>query len=217
MRTQSRIVLVVFLFAALLGRSYVQNVQAETLTIVTYYPSPYGAYNSIRLYPHNCGSSECNVNTEGTLCYDSGEHILKVCRFDGASYIWDAVGSRRVTWTFLGEIYLGALPTNAITTVSYPLSDIVPSNAKEVLIYVYVRTGDYNNPGGNLEFKIYTQEGTTEYAHYFFAHPYAQVAWSYNSDTFWLPLTSDNMIICTSLGQPVTGNGSGSIFLIGYR
>jgi hypothetical protein len=54
----------------------------ETLTVTTYYPSPFGSYNELQLYPHNTPVTTCNASTEGTLYYDSGDNQIKQC--DGA-------------------------------------------------------------------------------------------------------------------------------------
>ncbi len=121
-----------------------------------------------------------------------------------------------VKWVPLPKTLLGTLPLNTITTVSYNLPASVPPDAVEVLVYLYARTGDLN-PDADLELRVYTREGTTEYSKYFFIHGYTQNAWSYNSDNFWLPVTSDRKIYVQSIGTAMTGNRWGEIFIIGYR
>jgi len=52
----------------------------ETFTITTYYPSPYGSYNELQLYPHTPATTACNSSqNEGFMYYDSVEHAMKVC------------------------------------------------------------------------------------------------------------------------------------------
>ncbi len=121
-----------------------------------------------------------------------------------------------VKWTPLGKLLLGSLPLNAITTTSYNLPASVPLDAKEVLIYVYTMTGA-NNPDRDLELRIYTKEGTIEYSYYFFIHGFNQSAWSYNSDNFWLPVTTDRKVYVQSVGSAMTGNRAGAIYILGYR
>ncbi len=121
-----------------------------------------------------------------------------------------------VKWNPLGKVLLGSLPLNAITTTSYNLPASVPLDAKEVLVYVYARTGGYN-PDADLELRIYTKEGTKEYSYYFFIHGYNQNAWSYNSDNFWLPVTADRKVYVQSVGTAITGNRAGAIYILGYR
>lgn len=52
----------------------------ESITVTTYYPSPYGVYNEMQLYPHNDPVGSCSSSRdEGLMYYDLDEHTLKVC------------------------------------------------------------------------------------------------------------------------------------------
>jgi len=62
----------------------------ETLTITTYYPSPYGSYNELQLYPHSDPVTPCNANTRGTMFYDADDGLIKIC--EGSSGNWVAMG-----------------------------------------------------------------------------------------------------------------------------
>ncbi|MBP9853366.1 MAG: tail fiber domain-containing protein [Candidatus Omnitrophica bacterium] len=55
---------------------------AETLTMTTYYPSPFGVYQSLRLAP-NASAPACSGSTTGTMYVDTS-NILQYC--DGTSY-----------------------------------------------------------------------------------------------------------------------------------
>lgn len=60
--------------------------EEESITLTTYYPSPYGVYNEMRLYPHsppvvNCDPSNIE-QARGTIYYDNIEDQLKVCGGD---------------------------------------------------------------------------------------------------------------------------------------
>ena len=70
----------VFFIFTLLILSFSQ----ENLTITTYYPSPYGSYNELQLFPHN-PPGPCVAARRGTIYYDSVDSQIKVC--DGASYV----------------------------------------------------------------------------------------------------------------------------------
>ena len=78
----------VFFIFALLILSFSQ----ENLTITTYYPSPYGSYNELQLYPHNPNVTPCNAATTGTMYYDNSTTPgqIKVC--EGASGNWVNIG-----------------------------------------------------------------------------------------------------------------------------
>jgi hypothetical protein len=169
---------------------------------------------ALRLQP---GSAPAGAN--GVIYYDATANKFK-CFENGA---WrDCIGSAEVRWTPTPKIPLGSLPANPIGTVVFPIPASIPTTAKEVLVYAYIRTG-YNYSSSlredDIEFKIYTEESGVQYAHYLFAHWYPQNAWSYNSGTFWLPITSAREIRVTSTGTapPDNGNYVGEIFIIGYR
>lgn len=66
---------------------------AETLTMTTYYPSPFGVYQSLRLAP-NASPPSCTSTTTGTMYVDMGGD-LQFC--DGTSYT-NSVGE----WTLNG-------------------------------------------------------------------------------------------------------------------
>lgn len=121
-----------------------------------------------------------------------------------------------IKWNPLPKTALGELSWTALEVVSYPIPINVPADAKEVLVYVWVWTGGYNGEK-DTEYKFYTHEDDTSYARYLRVRTYSQSAYSYNSDTFWLPTTVDWTIHAVSLGETITGNKSGEIVVIGYR
>jgi len=56
----------------------------EEITITTYYPSPYGSYNELQLWPHSSPVTGCNANTQGTMYLDSDDYQIYVC--DGSTW-----------------------------------------------------------------------------------------------------------------------------------
>ncbi|MFA5271545.1 MAG: hypothetical protein WC412_04280 [Candidatus Omnitrophota bacterium] len=77
----------------------------ETLTITTYYPSPTGVYQNLRLFPIAAAQAPiCNTDQEGTMYYnnDAGQKQLMVCRETAVGvYGWQAVGAS--FWTQTGN------------------------------------------------------------------------------------------------------------------
>lgn len=77
----------------------------ETLTITTYYPSPYGVYGELRLYPSATKTSfDCDAAEEvGKMYYDTSERTIRVCRQRNASipydYGWDVIGAAVGYWS----------------------------------------------------------------------------------------------------------------------
>jgi hypothetical protein len=80
MKGLSRNILLVFSVLVLC----VTVVFAEDITITTYYPSPYGSYNELQLYPHSSPATTCDATHKGTMYYDSDDSQIKVC--DGSAY-----------------------------------------------------------------------------------------------------------------------------------
>jgi hypothetical protein len=77
----------------------------ETLTISTYYPSPYGVYNELRLYPKTTPTT-CDSLTEGNMYYNSTTDQVMVCRdpsgWQSMSGLWTLNGTNlypnNTTW-----------------------------------------------------------------------------------------------------------------------
>jgi hypothetical protein len=67
-------VLFFILILALCTPCFAQSNQSESLTITTYYPSPYGVYRNLRLHPSNVPIA--NVD-RGLMYYDNGTDELK--------------------------------------------------------------------------------------------------------------------------------------------
>ena len=72
--------------------------EPEQLTITTYYPSPYGSYNELQLYPHDTAVTTCNQASKGTMYYyqdpsgDSAKDEVRVCSGDAAAgYGWEGI------------------------------------------------------------------------------------------------------------------------------
>lgn len=69
----------------------------ESITITTYYPSPYGVYKNLRLYP-STGEPDCDANQRGLMYYNDTNNEMRVCRYNAvtSSYEWQAVGGGEV-------------------------------------------------------------------------------------------------------------------------
>ena len=61
----------------------------ETITITTYYPAPFGVYQTLRLFP----SAQPTTCEEGNMYYDSSSHQAMVCAQDSSgNLIWQSLG-----------------------------------------------------------------------------------------------------------------------------
>ena len=75
------------IFLSMATLAFAQS-QSEQLTITTYYPSPYGVYKNVRLFPvTDCATGTCDAANEGVLCYDDRINLwgLNVCQQTGTS------------------------------------------------------------------------------------------------------------------------------------
>ncbi|MDD2680082.1 MAG: hypothetical protein PHO03_04735 [Candidatus Omnitrophica bacterium] len=71
----------------------------DTLTITTYYPSPYGVYKTLRLYPNDDNTPGGECANEGEIVFDKSESQLYTCR-----------GTPSLTWQVVG----GSIPAGAV-------------------------------------------------------------------------------------------------------
>jgi len=76
---------IIFAFLLIILALVTTCLAQDSLTITTYYPSPYGSYSELQLSPHTPPVATCNANARGTLYYDSGDNNLKIC--NGSSWI----------------------------------------------------------------------------------------------------------------------------------
>lgn len=58
---------------------------AESITIDTYYPSPYGTYNMLRLYPRNDIDPDSSCSNAGEMFYHPNDELVYFC--NGATWV----------------------------------------------------------------------------------------------------------------------------------
>ena len=100
------------------------------------------------------------------------------------------------------------------STFSYTIPTVIPSTAREVLIYALLYT-DYANYAAQ-HVKIFTQEGSDRYEKYLYVHGYPQRAINTNSDNMWFPMPSNRRIMMT-VTRDQGGNCNAYLYAIGYR
>jgi len=83
-------VLSVFLFICLFLNGYSFAGNSDTITVVTYYPSPYGVYKVLRLYPTDDYTPGTACTHEGDLVFDDSESRIMRCKDNGSGGLeWD--------------------------------------------------------------------------------------------------------------------------------
>lgn len=136
----------VFVLAALLtGWGTTSRLSADNMTLTTYYASPYGAYDQLRLVPRaTIAATACDA---GTLYFSSDDGQIYFCNATDADGEWGGLGGSEV-WTQAGDdIYLSDTANSTLKFVGIGTEDIVPVDFKLTL----------KNDGGILA------QGTCEY------------------------------------------------------
>lgn len=65
-------------------------IAAEEITITTYYPSPYGVYKTLRLYPNDDAAAGGACTNPGEMSYDASANQVLVC--NGSTNTWQGLG-----------------------------------------------------------------------------------------------------------------------------
>lgn len=137
----------IFLIGVLLFLSIASFVlAAETITIDTYYPSPYGTYNMLRLYPRNDINPSSPCSNAGEMFYHSDDKLVYFC--DGEKWVPGFRGndlSRRIIYD-----------TPGIYTYT------VPPGVTQIKVQVWGGGGEgggdrfgFGMPGGNSSFSTF--------------------------------------------------------------
>ncbi len=122
---------------------------AETITLVTYYPGPIGAYSQLRLTPidTNINPVVCSADNEGLVYFDDILNLLMFCGDTGAS-----VGLQTLTtWVQNGNLIF---PADASDDIYIGIGDFDPDSLLEVsssgfaLDYFYLSSND--NADGDI-------------------------------------------------------------------
>lgn len=121
-----------------------------------------------------------------------------------------------VTWTSMGLTSLGAVSMTTTAEQSFNIP-VAAQTASQILVYLRCHSGNASTTGAD-DIRIYTKEGAATYDHYLLMFPYAgQGAVGYNSDSFWLPKTSDNKIYLAHSMAPGATNSGCNFYITGYK
>ena len=112
------------------------SASAETLTMTTYYPSPFGVYQSLRLAP-NASPPACSGTTTGTMYVDAGGD-LQYC--DGTSYT-NSVGEWTLNGTDLYPISWSTADVGIGTDLPSAKLDVQSADANNTAIRIQNTNG----------------------------------------------------------------------------
>ena len=119
-----------------------------------------------------------------------------------------------VNWTSVTKTHIGSSNLRHVSTITFTIPNIIPSDAKEVLIFVSVESGRARN-GHAQDLKIFTQIGSTRYEKYLTVLAYPQEAWNTNSDNMWFPMPPNRRVYLT-VPAVHGGNVGARLFAIGH-
>lgn len=104
---------------------------AEDITISTYYPSPYGVYSTLRLYPNASAPTACDANTRGTMYYNNNDTTAYMCRETPS-------GSGTYSWVDIAP-YCEDAEAHILTPGTYSIE--VPCGCNTVTVALYAAGG----------------------------------------------------------------------------
>ena len=124
---------------------------------------------------------------------------------------------RPQTWTSVPITEIGNSTLLSMDTSAFDIPDVIPSTAKNVLVYAPFYTGTSNN-GRSQHLKIFTQDGSdNSYEKYLFMHTYPMNGVNTNSENMWFPMPA-NWMVHMSLFEAAPGsNCEAHLYVTGYN
>ena len=120
-----------------------------------------------------------------------------------------------VNWTSVTKTSIGSSDLRHASTMTFTIPNIIPSSAREVLIFVGIHSGT-SDRGPNHDLKVFTQIGTNRYEKYLTLYSWTQDAWNTNSDNMWFPMPPNRRVYLTV--PAIHGRNAGArLFAIGYH
>ena len=120
----------------------------------------------------------------------------------------------RHTWTSVPITSIGGTNMRHPNTFSYAIPSVIPSKAKNVLVYATMYTGHANRVSQNI--KVFTQNGGKRYEKYLYSFSYPQSAINTNSDNMWFPMPVNRRIYMTVTHDAGT-NSRAELYVVGYN
>ena len=127
-----------------------------------------------------------------------------------------AIPTVRNTWTSVPITYIGGTDLRHPNTFSFVIPSVIPSAAKNVLIYALMHCGHASHQI-TLHLKVFTQDGSNKrFEKYLYMLSLDQVAFNTNSDNMWFPMPVNRRIYMT-VDRDVGTYCKAQLFAIGYN
>lgn len=118
-------------------------------------------------------------------------------------------------WTSVRKTWMGLVRYHHAGTLSLTIPSVIPSSAREVLIYARSYNA-YAVRSGDMDIKVFTQIGLKQYEKYIFLTFRPQNGHSITNDNMWFPMPPNRRIY---INVPSARPNSGAVYFsaIGYR
>ena len=121
----------------------------------------------------------------------------------------------RNTWTSVPLTYIGGTNLRHPNTFSYVIPSVIPSTAKNVLVYAAIHCG-HAIPSVSQHIKIFTQDGSNmRYEKYLYMLTWNQSALNTNSENMWFPMPTNRRIYMT-VYKDAGSNCGAHLYAVGY-
>ena len=117
-------------------------------------------------------------------------------------------------WTSIPRVEFGTSNLQSAGTTSFLIPSSIPDDAKEILVYVEIITGD--RPTSRSHIKLYTEEGSKRYEQYFVVRTWSTGGRGSNSDNMWFPLMRNRRLYLETPAAYSNGVYI-AVHAIGYR
>ena len=125
------------------------------------------------------------------------------------SVSWTSVAWSRIGHTFLNGSRSGEVP--------FPIPEIIPYDAKEVLVLAVAQVGSTKPENQAHLIKKNTRQNSEQYEKNVYIVPYPQNALVTNSENLWFPMTFSRIIYIDVQNIIIQGDSFISLDAIGYR
>ena len=123
--------------------------------------------------------------------------------------------AHKTNWTNTPLTLIGSVNFGNSSTSALDIKGSFPSTASEILLAVYVFTGDVGGDS-NKKFKIFVSDGSGHnYEKYMFYHHYHQGSYSYNSENMWFPFPQNRKVYIQ--GDTTNNKVAAQVYVVGYR
>ena len=169
-------------------------------------------------HKHDCSIFTCVkgwtvhlISTSTVACAAALVGINALCGGNTAL----TVPTVRHTWTSVPITSVGSTNLRHPNTFSYVIPSVIPSTAKNVLVFAAIHCGTAN-AGVSQQIKVFTQDGPKHYEKYVYMLTYNQPAYNTNSENMWFPMPTNRRIYMTVL-KDTGANCGAQVFVTGYN